>query len=308
MTPAAHPSPTEAKQAQASLHALSEGIGQILLGKRPAIELALACLLADGHLLLEDQPGVGKTLLSQTLAQALGLEFKRVQFTSDLLPADILGGSILAGEPKQWLFQPGPVFTQVLLADEINRATPKTQSALLEAMEEQRVTCDGQSHPLPSPFFVIATQNPSSQIGTFPLPESQLDRFLMRLSLGAPGRDSERLMLRGEDRRQMLSQLAPILSVAELRQLQELSRRVHVSDAFLDYLQDLLDASRAQSHGLSPRAGLALLRASRAWALLQGRSHALPEDIQAVAAPVISHRLPGGHQATQALLSSVEIT
>ena len=302
------PDAAECLAACEHIEGLQRAIGAVLLGKQEQVQLALTCLLADGHLLLEDQPGVGKTLLSQALARSLGLQHKRVQFTSDLLPADILGGSILAGETRQWQFQPGPVFTQVLLADEINRATPKTQSALLEAMEERRVTCDGQGHELPTPFFVIATQNPSSQIGTFALPESQLDRFLMRLSLGPPQREAEREMLRGEDRRQVLNSMPAVMQPTALAQLQQLAKRVHVSDGLLDYLQDLLAASREQNlHGLSPRAGLALLAASRAWALGQGRTSVLPEDIQAVAPSVMAHRLAGDRRAAQALIASVPV-
>ncbi len=282
---------SQAVQAQQQLDTLIQGVSQIILGKEHAIRLAVTCLLARGHLLFEDQPGVGKTLLSQALAQTLGLQFRRVQFTSDLLPADILGASIYDREAGTFVFHPGPVFTQVLLADEINRATPKTQSALLEAMEEGKVTADGRTHPLPVPFFVIATQNPSSQIGTFMLPESQLDRFLMRLALGVPDRVAERNMLQGQDRREMLRAMPAVLSWTELEQMQAWTRLVHVSPALLDYLQDLLAASRVHGHGLSPRAGLALLAAARAWALMAGRAMVLPEDIRAVGPWVIGHRL-----------------
>lgn len=282
----------QAQQAQKQLDTLIAGISQIILGKDSVIRLAVTCLLARGHLLFEDQPGVGKTLLSQALAQALGLQFRRVQFTSDLLPADILGASIYDREAANFVFHPGPVFTQVLLADEINRATPKTQSALLEAMEEGKVTSDGQTHVLPVPFFVIATQNPSTQVGTFMLPESQLDRFLMRLALGVPDRAAERLMLQGQDRREMLKAMPPVMAFAELAQMQGWARLVHVSPALLDYLQDLLAASRGgQGRGLSPRAGLALLAAARAWALMAGRTMVLPEDLLAVGPSVMGHRL-----------------
>lgn len=277
-------------------------LSQIILGKEKVIKLAVTCLLARGHLLFEDQPGVGKTLLSQALAQSLGLQFRRVQFTSDLLPADILGASIYHRETGDFRFYPGPVFTQVLLADEINRATPKTQSALLEAMEEGKVSCDGVPHALPVPFFVIATQNPSSQIGTFMLPESQLDRFLMRLALGAPDRVSEREMLQGRDRRELLREMPVAMAWSELEQVQKLVRLVHVAPALLDYLQDLLAASRRQGHGLSPRAGLALLVAARAWALLEGRAMVLPEDIQAVGVSVMGHRLIGDVDEAERLL------
>lgn len=273
------------------MQALVASVNQVIVGKDEIIRLAVCCLLARGHLLFEDLPGVGKTTLSQALSRALGLMFRRVQFTSDLLPADILGASIFERETSSFIFKPGPVFTQVLLADEINRATPKTQSALLEAMEEGQVTSDGHSHPLPEPFFVIATQNPTSQLGTFSLPESQLDRFLMRLEIGIPARDAERAMLLGEDRRDVLRQLSATMLPDELRSLQACARIVHVSPALLDYVQDLLASSRQQGRGLSPRGGLALLAAARAWALMQGRPMVIPEDVQAVAPSVIAHRL-----------------
>ncbi len=289
------------------LRLLVEGLSRIVLGKEAVVRLAVTGLLAKGHLLFEDQPGVGKTLLSQALAQSLGLQFRRVQFTSDLLPADILGASIYDREAGSFSFHPGPVFTQVLLADEINRATPKTQSALLEAMEEGKVTCDGTPHALPVPFFVIATQNPSTQIGTFMLPESQLDRFLMRLALGVPGRQAERAMLQGQDRREMLREMAPVMPWAELAQMQVLARRVHVAEPLLDYLQDLLGASRSAGHGMSPRAGLALLAAARAWALMEGRAMVLPEDVQAVGVPVMAHRLAGGLEEAERLLAEVPV-
>lgn len=280
-----------AKTAAQQIDTIVQRVSQIILGKEEVVRLAVTCLLARGHLLLEDQPGVGKTMLSQALAQALGLGFRRVQFTSDLLPADILGASIYDRDTAAFHFHRGPVFTQVLLADEINRATPKTQSALLEAMEEGKVTADSATHALPDPFFVIATQNPSSQIGTFMLPESQLDRFLMRLGLGVPDRTAERLLLEGAERREMLRAMQPAMSVVELQQLQAWARAVHAAPALLDYLQDLLAASRVQGRGLSPRAGLAVLAGARASALLNGRAMVLPEDIQAVAVPVMGHRL-----------------
>lgn len=289
------------------LKVLTAALSQIILGKEKVIKLAVTCLLARGHLLFEDQPGVGKTLLSQALAQSLGLQFRRVQFTSDLLPADILGASIYQRETGAFSFHPGPVFTQVLLADEINRATPKTQSALLEAMEEGKVSCDGVPHPLPVPFFVIATQNPSSQIGTFRLPESQLDRFLMRLALGAPDRVFEREMLQGRDRRELLREMPTAMAWSELEAMQKLVRQVYVAPALLDYLQDLLAESRRQRHGLSPRAGLALLAAARAWALLEGRAMVLPEDIQAVGVPVMGHRLIGDVDEAEQLLTETVI-
>jgi len=280
--------------AQQHLNTLVAKVGQVIVGKDDAIRLAVTCLLARGHLLFEDLPGVGKTTLSQALSKALGLQFRRVQFTSDLLPADILGASIFERETSSFIFKPGPVFAQVLLADEINRATPKTQSALLEAMEEGQVTADGQSHPLPEPFFVIATQNPTTQMGTFALPESQLDRFLMRLELGVPDRAAERAMLIGEDRREVLRHLTPAMTSDELRAMQQCVKAVHVSPALLDYLQDLLAASRQHGHGLSPRAGIAILSASRAWALMHGRPMVIPEDVQAIAPSVIAHRLEHG--------------
>lgn len=286
MLPAA--TATEAAQ---RINTVVSRVSQIILGKEHTVRLAVTCLLARGHLLFEDQPGVGKTMLSQALSQALGLGFRRVQFTSDLLPADILGASVYDRVDGSFHFHRGPIFTQVLLADEINRATPKTQSALLEAMEESKVTADGVTHPLPEPFFVIATQNPSTQIGTFMLPESQLDRFLMRLELGVPDRDAERRLLEGTERRELLREMEHAIPMVELQQLQTWARVVHAAPALLDYLQDLLAASRAHGRGLSPRAGLALLSAARAQALQNGRAMVLPEDIQAVAVPVMGHRL-----------------
>jgi MoxR-like ATPase len=300
-------SAADAAKAAQRLQVLTAALSKIILGKEQAVQLAVTCLLARGHLLFEDQPGVGKTLLSQALAQALGLQFRRMQFTSDLLPADILGASIYERETGGFSFHPGPIFTQVLLADEINRATPKTQSALLEAMEEGRVTCDGTPHALPVPFFVIATQNPSSQIGTFMLPESQLDRFLMRLALGAPDRVAERAMLQGQDRREMLREMPAVMTWAELETMQRQARAVHVSEALLDYLQDLLAASRATGHGLSPRAGLALLAAARAWALMEGRAMVLPEDVQAVGSAVMGHRLAGDTEMAETLLRETPV-
>ncbi len=274
------------------IEALVSQVSQIIVGKDAAVRLAVACLLGRGHLLIEDLPGVGKTTLSHALARSVGLQFRRIQFTSDMLPADIIGNSIFDREKQQFVFHSGPLFSQVILADEVNRATPKTQSALLEAMEENHVTVDGVTHSLPSPFFVLATQNPQHQIGTFPLPESQLDRFLMRIELGVPDRAAERQMLLGADRRDMLRDLAPVLTANDLPELQEAVRQVIAAPALLDYLQDLLDASRQRHRtGLSPRAGLALLRASQAWALMQGREMVLPEDLQAVGIPVMAHRL-----------------
>ena len=262
------------------------------------MQLAVTCLLARGHLLIEDLPGVGKTMLAHALARTLGLGFQRVQFTSDMLPADILGASVYERESGSFVFHPGPVFTHVLLADEVNRATPKTQSALLEAMEEHQVSQDGQTRPLPEPFFVIATQNPSYQIGTFPLPESQLDRFLLRLDLGYPDPAAERALLRGRDRREMVGEIEAVMSPENLLAAQRTVTEVHVSDALLDYVQALLAATRRGGEyeaGLSPRAGLALLRGAQAWALLHGRGHVLPEDVQALLPGVVGHRLrPAG--------------
>ncbi|MDB5796915.1 MAG: domain family protein [Paucimonas sp.] len=276
------------------IHAVARQVGNIVVGKDFQIRQALACLLAGGHLLIEDLPGVGKTTLAHALAASLGLRFNRVQFTSDLLPADVIGISVFDREKSGFVFHPGPVFTQVLLADEINRATPKTQSALLEAMEEGQVSIDAATRQLPRPFFVIATQNPTHQIGTFPLPESQLDRFLMRISLGYPDRAAERDLLRGQDRRSMLRQLVPVMQPEELQAAQSLLREVHTSDALIDYVQSLVQASRQGelfAEGLSPRAAIALVQAARAWAALEGRNHVVPEDIQAVIVPVAAHRL-----------------
>ncbi len=268
--------------------------GEIILGKEQVLRLALTCLLARGHLLLEDLPGVGKTTLAHLLAKLLGLQYQRIQFTSDLLPADIIGVSIFDQNKGAFQFNPGPVFTQLVLADEINRATPKTQSALLEAMEECQVTVEGKTHPLPNPFFVLATQNPTSQICTFPLPESQLDRFFMRIRLGYPDKKAERALLAGEDRRDLLQSLKPVLTPKRLLELQKQVPQVHVSDALLDYCQDLLIFTRTSPkfhNGLSPRAGLALLRSARAWALLDGRFQVIPEDIQTVLPTTVGHRL-----------------
>ena len=289
---------------------------EVIVGKPEAVRLAVACLLARGHLLIEDIPGVGKTTLSHTLARSLGLGFKRIQFTSDLLPADIIGNSIFDREQQRFVFHHGPLFSQMVLIDEINRATPKTQSALLEAMEEHHISVDGVTHALPDPFFVIATQNPQHQVGTFPLSESQLDRFLMRIELGVPDRASERAMLLGMDRREMLKELKPVFTPAVLQETQAAVRNIHTSSALLDYLQDLIDASRQRhSSGLSPRAGIALLRASQSWALMHGRDMVLPEDVQAVGVAVMGHRLghdieqPGesGRSLAQNLLHSVPV-
>ena len=291
-------------------------ICHVIVGKTEAVKLAVACLLARGHLLIEDVPGVGKTTLAQALARSLGLGFQRIQFTSDLLPADVLGNSIFDQKEHRFVFHPGPLFAQVALIDEVNRATAKTQSALLEAMEENHISADGVTYDLPEPFFVIATQNPQHQVGTFPLPESQLDRFLMRIELGVPDRASERAMLLGMDRREMLKDLKPVFSREVLLDIQQSVRKIHTSAALLDYLQDLLDASRQRHRaGLSPRAGLSLMHASQAWALMNGRDMVLPEDVQAVAVAVMAHRLghdveePGhsGRTLAEALLRSVPV-
>ncbi len=266
----------------------------LIVGKRETLRLALTCVLAGGHLLIEDVPGVGKTTLAHVLARLLGLEFQRIQFTADMLPADILGVSIYDREEGCFHFHPGPVFSQLVLADEINRATPKTQSALLEAMEERQVTADGETRLLPEPFFVIATQNPRTQIGTFGLPESQLDRFLMRISLGYPDAAAERALLAGGDRRLMLRDVEPRIDAATLLRWQGRVDRVHAAPALLDYVQSLLAASRNSPHweiGLSPRAGLAIVRAARAWALIDGRAQVVPEDVQAILPAVAAHRL-----------------
>ena len=272
----------------------------IILGKESQIRLALACMLARGHLLIEDLPGVGKTTLAHVLARSVGLQFQRIQFTSDMLPADILGVAVYERDSGGFKFHPGPIFAQVILADEVNRATPKTQSALLEAMEEHQVTAEGETRKLPEPFFVIATQNPSESVGTFPLPESQLDRFLMRIELGYPGRDAERALLSGVDRRDLLATLQPCLSPAELVELQEQAGAVHVAPALLDYVQAIIDHTRRSpdfAAGLSPRAALALVHSARAWALIEGRDRVIPEDVQAVLPGVATHRLRPAHDA-----------
>ncbi|MBG5754331.1 AAA family ATPase [Pseudomonas aeruginosa] len=286
-----------------TLEACLKAVDEILLGKDHQVRLALACLLARGHLLIEDLPGMGKTTLSHALARVLGLSFQRIQFTSDLLPGDILGTSVFDKDSGQFVFHPGPIFAELVLADEINRSTPKSQSALLEAMEEGQVTIEGATRPLPEPFFVIATQNPASQGGTFSLPESQLDRFLMRLSLGYPGRAAERSLLLGEARRDLLPRLEPLLDHAALAAFQAEVPKVRASDALVDYVLRLVEATRTQpafALGLSPRGSLALLAAARAWALLAGRDYVIPEDVQAVLPAVAGHRLrdqadPTGH-------------
>lgn len=276
------------------LDACLRAINEILLGKEVQVRLALSCLMAGGHLLIEDLPGMGKTTLSHTLAKVLGLSFQRIQFTSDLLPSDILGTSVFDKESGRFVFHPGPIFAELVLADEINRATPKSQSALLEAMEEGQVTIEGATRPLPQPFFVIATQNPASHGGTFALPEAQLDRFLMRVSLGYPAKAAEKALLTGEARRDLLPGLEALLSHAELAEVQAQVRKVRASDALVDYVLRLVETTRTSPQfalGLSPRASLAILAAAKAWALLLGRDYVIPEDVQAVLPSVASHRL-----------------
>ncbi|GAC1627868.1 MAG: AAA family ATPase [Nevskia sp.] len=299
----------------AELQRAFAALSGIVLGKERQIKLAVACLLARGHLLIEDVPGVGKTTLALALARTFGLHFQRVQFTSDLLPADILGVSIYEPATGAFRFHPGPVFAQVVLADEINRASPKTQSALLEAMEERQVTSEGVTRTLPEPFFVVATQNPSQQIGTFPLPESQLDRFLMRLSLGYPPREAERALLTQPERRDLLAEMPVAVEPEQLLALQTQVKAVRTSPALVEYLMALIKATRehpALRHGLSPRAGLSLRRAAQAWALIEGHSGVIPEDVQAVFAAVAGHRLAvsdreGAKPIAEEILASVAI-
>ncbi|MBB5520656.1 AAA family ATPase [Xanthomonas cannabis] len=299
-----------------SLRRAQDQVNSLLLGKAQEVRLAFVALLSGGHLLIEDLPGLGKTTLAHAMASSLGLGFQRVQFTSDLLPADVLGVSVYDAASRQFQFHPGPVFTNVLLADEINRAPPRTQSSLLEAMAEQQVTLDGVTHALPEPFFVIATQNPVDLSGTFPLPDSQLDRFLLRLSLGYPSADAERALLSGTDRRELIAQAAPQLSDADVVALRAVVGQVHTSDALIGYVQSLLLRSRQHAGvrvGLSPRAGIALLRAAKAYALLLGREHVLPEDVQALFVAVAGHRLvpeaesSSGPALAKALLHSVPV-
>jgi MoxR-like ATPase len=281
-------------EARRALDPAIAALNAVILGKDLQMRLAVSCLLARGHLLIEDVPGVGKTTLAHGLARVLGLSYTRVQFTSDLLPADIIGVSVYERNSGRFEFHRGPLFAQLLLADEINRATPKAQSALLEAMEERQVTADGTTYPLPDPFFVVATQNPSYQLGTFPLPESELDRFLMRIELGYPVPSLERELLTGRDRRELLAGLKPVLSPARLIELQRQVSALHVAPALLDYVQAVVRHTRESGRfatGLSPRAAIALVRAAQAWALLHGRSGVLPEDVQAVLIPVAGHRL-----------------
>ncbi|KOR29059.1 ATPase AAA, partial [Achromatium sp. WMS1] len=297
-----------------SLDCLIRNCERIILGKGHVIRLAIACLLAKGHLLIEDLPGVGKTTLAHLLANLLGLRYSRIQFTSDLLPADIVGSNIYDRETQAFSYHPGPIFAQLVLADEINRATPKAQSALLEAMEERQVTVEGTTRQLPDPFFVIATQNPTYHIGTFQLPESQMDRFLMRIHIGYPDEDAEKALLSGRDRRELLETLEPVIEPPKLKIMQTQVQEVHAADAVLDYCYRLIAFSRTCGrflHGLSPRAGISLLAAARAWAMLAGRDYILPEDVQVVAPSCLGHRLlseednaPVGHSTvTEYLLN-----
>ena len=298
---------------RSTLTAVLAQINRVILGKDAQIRLCLACLLARGHLLIEDIPGVGKTTLAHAIAKTFGLSFQRVQFTSDLLPADVLGVSIFDRETGKFRFQRGPIFAELVLADEINRASPKAQSALLEAMEERQVTLDGQTMPLPEPFFVVATQNPQEQVGTFPLPESQLDRFLMRVHLGYPAAAAERELLSGLDRRELVKSLGAIAGAEALRKLQHSVQEVHVAPALLDYVQALVAHTRSAaglSVGLSPRAAIGLLRAARAWALIAGRHAVIPEHVQAVFPAVVEHRLGArdtGPTAASRLLEAVPV-
>lgn len=291
-----------------ALDRLIAAANQIILGKERQIQLAVCCLLAKGHLLIEDIPGVGKTTLSHTLARLFGLEYQRIQFTSDILPADIVGSTVFDTHKQQFSFHPGPIFKQMILADEINRATPKAQSALLEAMEERQVTVEGQTYALPQPFFVIATQNPTNQIGTFPLPESQVDRFLMRIELGYPSRQAERELLAGQPRHLLINALAEALSPAQLVELQQAAASVYASPALLDYLQAILAYTRQSPdfvNGLSPRAGLGLLAAAKAWAFIGKRQAVLPEDLQAVLPAVAGHRLNAGSSDSVGIVAPI---
>lgn len=303
--------------AQRTLKILLDQLNTVIVGKPGQLQDCVACLLAGGHLLIDDVPGVGKTTLAHALARSFGLQFSRVQFTSDLMPSDLSGVSVYERGKEAFVFHPGPIFAQVLLADEINRASPKTQSALLEAMEEKQVSVEGETRPLPDPFFVIATQNPLDQVGTYPLPESQLDRFLMRISLGYPDRAAERELLSGKDRRGMVDALQAVMQPGELKQLQNLVQAVHAAGPLLDYVQDLIAATRSGQwfvQGLSPRAGIAVLRAAQAQALLSGRDYVAPDDVQALLPQTIAHRLipvdsaaRGAEEQVRAMLASVPL-
>ena len=289
-----------------TLAQIIQSANNIILGKERQIRLSLCCLLTGGHLLIEDIPGVGKTTLAHTLAKLMGLEYQRIQFTSDLLPSDIIGATIYNPEQHQFTFHKGAIFKQMVLADEINRATPKAQSALLEAMEEQQVTVEGETYPLPEPFFVIATQNPSHQLGTFPLPESQLDRFLMRIELGYPDHDAERELLTGQNRYKLIETLEVHLPVENLLEMQQAVKDIYVSPALLDYIQALIKFTRESEEylsGLSPRAGLAMLNAAKAWAYMQQRESVIPEDVQAILASVAGHRLRAGHSNSENIVA-----
>jgi len=293
---------------QNAIQQLLDSANQVILGKPRQVRLALCCMLARGHLLIEDIPGVGKTTLSHTLAKLLGLNYQRIQFTSDILPADIIGASVFDAKNHEFKFHPGPVFNQMVLADEINRATPKAQSALLEAMEEHQVSVEGKTYPLPQPFFVIATQNPSHQIGTFPLPESQLDRFLMRIELGYPDHQAERQLLTGQSRHSLYESLPVKLPPEQLQRIQRAVTEVHVSAALLDYCQGIINFTRESPEyhcGLSPRAGLALLTAAKAWAFMDQRDAVIPEDLQAVLAAVAGHRLRAGNSQSEAIVAPI---
>lgn len=294
---------------QADIHDAVLAIEGIILGKPEQIRLAVTCLLAQGHCLIEDLPGVGKTTLSQTIAQVFGLNFSRIQFTSDLLPADILGVSIYDAKQQVFNFHPGPVFSHFVLADEINRATPKTQSALLEAMEERQITVEGITHPLEAPFFVIGTQNPLDQSGTFPLPESQLDRFMMKIQLGYPDAKAERALLSGKNPRNVMKDMPAVMGIQKLLQIQQAVGNIHCSDALLDYVQRLIQASRSPGlflYGISPRAGLAIVRASKAWALMAGRPHVEPGDVKSVFTSISCHRLTVTEQHSKSIEVLIE--
>jgi len=289
-------------QIQADIDLATAAVETIILGKSAQIRLALCCLIARGHCLIEDLPGVGKTTLSQSIAQVFGLQFNRIQFTSDLLPADILGVSIYDPKTQVFQFHPGPVFAHFILADEINRATPKTQSALLEAMEEKQITVEGETHKLEEPFFVIGTQNPLDQSGTFPLPESQLDRFMMKISLGYPDAEAERALLSGGNPRDLMYRMKPVISIERFVEIQAAVDEIHCSDPLLRYVQNLIHATRNPGmfvYGISPRAGLAVIQASKSWALMAGRSHVEPGDVQAVFGAIADHRLTPSEQHSQ---------
>ena len=302
---------------QLKIKSILDQLNTVIVGKSARVQDCVACLLAGGHLLIEDVPGVGKTTLAHALAHTFGLQFSRVQFTADLMPSDLIGVSVYERGKEAFMFHPGPVFAQVLLADEINRASPKTQSALLEAMEENQVSVEGATRALPEPFFVIATQNPHDQLGTYALPESQLDRFLMRISLGYPDRAAERQLLSGDDRRAMASTMLPLLSADDLASLQQQVLAVHAADPLLDYVQDLIAATRSGRwflQGLSPRAGIALVRAAKAQALISGRDYVAPDDVQAIIAQTIAHRLVpvgdagrGAVEQVQAMVQSIAL-